>query len=219
MTLFTRWIRRTFNDPQIVLLVLILLGAFVAVSFLSDALAPVIAAIVIAFLLDGPSNWLQKQGMGPLYATSIMFLSFVALLILALVLVLPPLTGQVVQFVDLLPKMVERLRDAMLKLPQTYPGLVTESFVRDIMDTMTNQLSGMGKDVVARTLTGVTSVITLGVYAILVSVMVFFFMKDKHKIMAWLAGFLPSHRPLADRVWVEVVAARGIMPVARRMRF
>ncbi len=209
MTLFSRWFKRTLNDPQIMLLVLVLLGAFVLLSFLSDALAPVIAAVVIAFLLDGPSNWLQRRGMGALMATSIMFLSFVAVLILGLVLVLPPLTGQVVQFVDLLPKMVERLRDVMLKLPQTYPGLVTESFVRDIMDTMTSQLTGMGKEVVTRTLTGVTSVVVLGVYAILVSVMVFFFMKDKHKILGWLGGFLPIHRPLADRVWDEVVARAG----------
>jgi len=209
MTLVGRWIRRTLDDPQIVLLIVVLTGAVLAITLLADALAPVIAAVVIAFLLDAPMGWLRAHGFNNLAAASVVSLAFIAFIAVLAFLILPPIAGQVVQFVDLLPNMVARVRNALLELPQAYPGLITEGFVRDVMDAMAGQLSNLGSEVVSSTLTGVTSAITLGVYAILVSVMLFFFLKDKKKILSWLGGLLPPDRPLVDSVWREVVERAG----------
>lgn len=209
MTLITRWFQRTFNDPQLLMLLVVLAGGAVALFLFAGALTPVIAALVIAFLLDGPANWLRRRGLSNLAATWIVFIGFLAFLAIAAFVILPPLSGQIVQFVDLLPKMVGRLRDAMLTLPDSYPGLVTESFVRDIMDSMSGELSGLGSNIVGRTLSGVRGVITATVYAILILVLLFFFLKDKRVITAWMGGFLPAHRTLLDRVRNEVVDRAG----------
>lgn len=209
MTLVGKWFRRTFNDPQIVLLIAVLLTAILVITFLADALAPVIAAVVIAFVLDAPADWLRRRGVRNLLAATAVTLLFIGFVILCALLILPPITGQIVQFFDLLPNMISRLRTALLALPEAYPGLITETFVRDVMDAMAGQLSGLGRQVVTSTLTGVTSVITLGVYALLVTVMVFFFLKDKEMILAWLGRLLPPERPLVDRVWREVVERAG----------
>lgn len=209
MTPIARWFKRSFNDPQLLMLMLLLLAGAAALFLFADALTPVIAAIVIAFLLDGPAAWLRRRGLSNLLASWIVFLGFLAFLAIAGLVILPPLSGQIVQFVDLLPNMVGRLREALLTLPASYPGLVTEGFVRDIMDSMAGELSGLGSNIVGRTLSGVQGAITLTVYLILISVLLFFFLKDKQAILGWMGGFLPARRPLLDRVWEEVVERAG----------
>ncbi|GAB4575831.1 MAG: AI-2E family transporter [Rhodothalassiaceae bacterium] len=209
MSVISRWLRRIFDDPQILLLLLLIAGAFAAILLLGAALSPVIAAIVIAFLLDGPASWLKRQGIGALGATLILYAVFLALIGLGLFFVLPPLSDQIVQFVDLLPRMYARLRESLLELPRAYPGIVTETFVRDALDQIGRQISSLGSGMVLTTITGITGLMTMAVYGILVSVMLFFFLKDKEMILAWLGSFLPAHRPLADRVWREVVARAG----------
>src|SRR5690625_7084574 len=44
---------------------------------------------------------------------------------------------------------------------------------------------------------------------VLIPVLVFFFLKDKHRLMAWFAQYLPSDRALVTRVWQEVDAQIG----------
>ena len=44
------------------------------------------------------------------------------------------------------------------------------------------------------------------VYVILVPVLVFFLIKDKDRLIAWLTGFLPHERQLSTQVWSEVNA-------------
>ena len=34
--------------------------------------------------------------------------------------------------------------------------------------------------------------------------LVFFFLKDREKILDWLGGFLPAERPLLRRIWTEM---------------
>jgi putative permease len=51
---------------------------------------------------------------------------------------------------------------------------------------------------------GVRSLITLLVYLILVPLMVFFFLKDKDRILGWAVAFLPEDRALTTRVWRDV---------------
>ncbi|MFQ5347768.1 MAG: AI-2E family transporter [Rhodothalassiaceae bacterium] len=209
MTVFGRWLRSLLDNPQLLLLLGIVLAALLAVTLFSQALAPVIAAIVIAFLLDGPVMWLERRGLSRAPATLLVFVAFLAFIALMLVLFLPPLSGQLAQFFETLPHMIGRLRQGLLTLPAYYPGLVTEAFIRGLLDSAATDLSGLGRDLLGHTLAGLRSVVTIAVYVVLVPVMVFFFLKDKRAILGWVAGFLPRERTLVVGVWREVVARAG----------
>ena len=50
----------------------------------------------------------------------------------------------------------------------------------------------------------VVSVITRLVYAIIMPLLVFFFLKDKWLILNWASAFLPKNRKLAKTVWKDV---------------
>ena len=83
MNVVSEWYQRTFADPQVVLLVLLLVGALLLVNFFGQMLAPAIAAVVIAFLLDGPAGRLREKGLSNPLAVSIVFVTFLALAVVA----------------------------------------------------------------------------------------------------------------------------------------
>ena len=66
------------------------------------------------------------------------------------------------------------------------------------------ELGGLGQQLVTRSLATIPSILTLLVYMILIPILVFFFLKDRRQILAWLATFLPTERPLLRRIWSEM---------------
>ena len=84
MDLLKAWFKRTFSDPQVVLLGLILLVGFLVVIGLGRMLAPVFASIVIAYLLEAVVIRLQRMGMKRLLAVVLVFLLFMAILVFLL---------------------------------------------------------------------------------------------------------------------------------------
>ena len=61
MQVVTAWFKRYFSDPQIVFLTLFLVLIFGVVLTMGDMLAPVLASIVIAYLLEGIVNQLETR--------------------------------------------------------------------------------------------------------------------------------------------------------------
>ncbi len=61
MNLLTSWFRRTFADPQVVILGIVLVVGVAVVVGLGRMLAPVFASIVIAYLLEAAVVQLQRD--------------------------------------------------------------------------------------------------------------------------------------------------------------
>ena len=62
----------------------------------------------------------------------------------------------------------------------------------------------LGQRAVSFSLDSVVGVITFFVYLILMPLMVFFLLKDKHVILTWLGYFLPNERRLIHQVWKDL---------------
>merc|ERR1711969_286939 len=91
------WFVRNFSDPQVVVLAVLLVSGIAVVVFLGNLLAPVLAGLVIAYLLDGPTEALKRRGLPHLAAVCTVFLGFLAASVFALVAVVPLLSEQVAQ--------------------------------------------------------------------------------------------------------------------------
>ena len=204
MHVIRTWFRRYFSDPQAVLLAVLLIAGFAVIMLMGEMLAPAIAAIVIAYLLDSPVQFLRRLNLPHLTAVIVVFLGFIGLALFALFTVLPLVTAQFAQLVASLPSMMGRIQDALLKLPESYPALIDEAQVLDIMARLRSELLSAGQYILQFSLDNVANLVTVVVYAILVPLMVFFFLKDKDKVIAWVQGFLPRERELVNRVWHEV---------------
>lgn len=60
--MLNRWYKRRFSDPHAVSLVMILLGGFLTIYFFGHLIAPLLVAIVLAYLLEWPVMRLKPFG-------------------------------------------------------------------------------------------------------------------------------------------------------------
>ncbi len=204
MNVVKEWYRRNFSDPQVVSLVLLLATGFVIVYFFGRMLVPFFASLIIAYLLDGLVRLLVRRGVPRLPAIVLVFTLFMALLLLVFFWVLPLLIGQITQLFHQLPVMVTEAQKALLQLPERYPRFISEENIREIFGAVRAELGRMGQIVLSISLASIMGLITLLIYLVLMPLLVFFFLKDKEAILAWVVDLLPSERGLASQVWREV---------------
>ncbi|MGI9228014.1 MAG: AI-2E family transporter [Gammaproteobacteria bacterium] len=201
------WYQRHFSDPQVVILALFLIIGFAIVLIAGDILAPLLASIVIAYVLDGAVEILQRSKLPRLIALIFVFLAFIALLLLIIFGLIPKLSYQFTQFLRELPNMIAQGQNLLMQLPEKYPSLTqifTEEQIKELIWSIRSQLISAGHDFITQPLESVVGIITIMVYLILVPLLVFFFLKDKDKILEWVEGFLPAKRELTNEVWFEV---------------
>ncbi|MDZ7787141.1 MAG: AI-2E family transporter [Halofilum sp. (in: g-proteobacteria)] len=198
------WYRRNFSDPQAVILVILLVAGFSVVLFAGDILAPVLVALILAYLLEGVVMALERWGVPRLAAVSFVVLGFIFLAVIILLGLAPLLSRQVAQLLREVPGMVSQGQQALLRLPEMYPTLFTEQQVRELIGTLHAEVADFGRAVLSVSLAQAVSVFAFIIYVILVPLLVFFMLKDKDRMLAWAQDFLPRRRELSFQVWQEV---------------
>ncbi len=89
LEMFMHCYRGRFSDPDAFALVVILVAGFGIIFFFSGLLAPLLVAFVLAYLLEWPTVRLQSIGCSRRWATSIVLVVFVGILLLMAFVVLP----------------------------------------------------------------------------------------------------------------------------------
>jgi len=198
------WFEHHLADPQVMGLAVVLLAGFFVVYLTGEMLAPVIASVIIAYLLEGLVAVFQRNGLPRLVAVSLVFLIFTAFMVFVTFALLPLLSRQATQLFQLLPDMLTSGQDALMRLPQLYPQLFSEAQIRDLINSIRVEALSYGQHVVSMSVSSVVSVITIAVYVVLMPLLVFFFLKDKNRIINWFVRFLPqeSDEPIDDAVFV-----------------
>lgn len=204
MDLLKAWFKRTFSDPQIIILGLILLVSALVIFGLGRMLAPVFASLVIAYLLEAIVQSLQRLGLGRVWSVLVVFLLFLAVLVFLLFGLVPMLSRQLTQLVQQLPNYIAQGQEMVAALPQRYPQLISEAQIQTIFANLSSELGRAGQQLLTWSLASVASVLGLLVFLVLVPVLVFFFLKDKEQLVSWLVDFLPSERHLVNNIWTEV---------------
>ena len=203
------WYRRYFTDPQASLLVILLAFGLIIFLIMGKMLAPLLAALVIAYLLEGAVSKLQMKDITRFASVNIVYSLFLVFMAYILFGLMPLLYRQVSQFFQEVPEMIRNIQELLLRLPEQYPDLISEEYVWELNSNIRDSFSELGQSVLSFSLASMPAVITILVYLILVPLMIFFFLKDKKIVIAWLARFLPKERQLVDEVWVEMDAQIG----------
>lgn len=198
-----RWFKKYLSDSQAVYLALLLAGGFAVITFFGEALLPVFAAVVIAYLLDDMVGFLGRRGAPRMRGVILVYLVFVTLFVFVFFGLVPLLSRQVTALFQELPNMVSQGQQLLANLPEHYP-FITEEQIRQIMAAINSELALVGKNVVSFSLSSLAGLITLVVYLVLLPLLVFFFLKDEALILAWIRGFLPAERALMAKVWREM---------------
>jgi len=202
--LLNDWYNKHFNDPQVAILAILLLLCATLLYFFGDILAPLIAAIMIAYLLDGAVSFLKSKRIPNFIALTITFSVFIIMLLIVLFILAPLLFQQTTQFVLEVPKMMAQGQELIMQLPEKYPNVISTKQVSDILIEIRTQITDLSQAIVSFSLSSVSDLLTFMVYLVVVPLLIFFFLKDKNQILKWFGVFLPSDRKLVSTIWKEM---------------
>ena len=280
MQLIKEWFRRNFSNPQVVFLALLLGLVFGLIMFMGNMLAPLLIALVLAYLLDGIVLRIQRHKVPRLIAVIVVYVFFMISFLLLILGVVPNMFQQTRSFVvNDLPEIVKKITPELQHAYQRYEEFKREKFklpefstdepeedavaeagaekldepeselarylpvdpvhaptnkvsatpptdstpasapnpaveieaeepplidLELITEEIEAQISSLGKRIGSNALGSIAGVVTFLVYLVLVPVLVFFFLKDKERIIRWTSRFMPKESQLAVRVWHDV---------------
>ena len=199
-----QWYERHFTDPQTVIFAFILISGAVMILVLNNHLMPILISIIVAYLFEGLVVRLSPLGINRVTAASLVTTLILAAIVVVLFVLLPMLSQQISGLLSELPQMVGRVQTLLLELPEKYPELVSAQEIEDLIVLARYEVTAIGQKAVSMSLASVVGAITVLVYMILIPLMVFFFLRDKDKIVHWLSDFLPKERRLLHNMWAEL---------------
>ncbi|MGB0847832.1 MAG: AI-2E family transporter [Thiolinea sp.] len=202
--LLNDWYNEHFSNPQVAILALLLIFGLGTVVFAGDILAPLLAAMIIAYLLDGGVDFLRTYKVPRFISVLLVFSFFILLLLLILFVLAPLLFKQATQFVLEIPGMLATGQSVVMLLPEKYPAFVSEQVVLEILAAVKSQVTSASQQILSFSVASVFDIIAFMVYLIVVPLLVFFFLKDKRMIIDWFGKFLPRDKGLVVQVWNEV---------------
>ncbi|MCE9786972.1 AI-2E family transporter [Shewanella chilikensis] len=201
----SRWYQARFSDPQALTLLFILLGIALTIYFAGGLLMPLLVALVLAFLLEWPVAQMARVGVSRTAAASLVLILFIGLMILLSFGLIPSIWRQGAALLSDLPNMLDKGIILLQEQAQQYPQFIST----DQLDTMVSEIKKLLDtqhllDIATQLLGYSASLLVLMVYAILVPLLVFFFLKDKDELIRGSKRFFPSNRELARKVWFEM---------------
>ncbi|MBS9778161.1 MAG: AI-2E family transporter [Gammaproteobacteria bacterium] len=206
MTSIFNPVKKLFLNTQFTAMIFFIAVIVFLVIYMGGILAPFFAAVVVAYLLEGVVFRLTKHGwVSRFFVVNIVFLLFLVFVISLLIWAVPEIGSQGKQAAANIPVYLNAGQDLILKLPESYPNLINKEQALTVVNNISGELSVMAKSALSG---GVIAplVKTLGllIYLILVPVMVYFLLKDKHAILAYLKRLLPLENPFLESVWQDV---------------
>lgn len=195
---------RYFHDEESVILLLLLAVGSVVLYFFGGVLAPLITAVIIAYLMQGLVTILLRYGLSQRLAFALVYMLFIGIFLLLLLFLLPQAWNQLRQLLTALPNLISQWQSSLMLLPENYPSLFSEQQIQDFIIGVRGEVGGYGQTVLAYSLASIPSIIAWVVFIVLVPILVFFMMKDKDQLALWIGNFLPRNRPLMSRIWIEM---------------
>ncbi|RTE87035.1 MULTISPECIES: AI-2E family transporter [Gammaproteobacteria] len=198
------WFQKRFSDPNLVALTLMLVVGFVILLTMGSILAPVIAAIALAYLLEWPVSKCEQLGLRRLPAALIVFAVFMTIFILLIVFLVPVIWQQSVNLLQELPLIAEAWQDLVERAEEIAPSFIEPRQIELFTQRINNRLLEIGQSLLDRSLGTIYVFASLLVYLIIVPLMVFFMLKDKDILLSHFERVLPEQRRKIQQVGYEM---------------
>ncbi len=202
------WFEKHFSDPQAIILVAILVLGAILVLYWGSILTPVLAGIIIAYVLEGLVCRFNRLGLPRFFAFLLSYALFITALSLTLFVLVPLVISQVSQLITDFPHILNKVQQLIVAIAERYPVLADQE-IEKMLGGFSTELVSVGQKVVSVSLSSVVDVFTVLVYLVVVPLLVFFLLKDKVEILSWFRRFVPEDRGLAYSVWKEVDVKMG----------
>ena len=202
--LLNDFLDRYFHDEESLILLILLAVGLALLVLIGEILGPLIAAIVIAYLMQGLVNLLLRYGASARLAFLLVYALFISLFAVMLLYLMPRAWDQLRLLVNEIPNLLSAWQTTLMSLPENYPMLFPEDQVETFIDGLGGELGGFGQRILEYSLASLPNVFGWVIFLVLVPILVFFVMKDKDDLVLWVGNFLPRNRPLMIRIWKEM---------------
>lgn len=199
-------IRRVFSNPSLVALMVFSFTLGLLFYFLGRWLLPFVISVIIAYFLDEIIQKFERIGVRRMPALVFVFILFATAIAYLLMVVLPMIVNQAKNLVRVLPHYLSIGHDKLMILPEKFPSFFNQEAIDGLILAISSNLTSYSQEFVAgnRIFASVIALTTAVVLGVLIPVMVFFLLKDKKQILAWLSHFMPSNRQIIYDVWREI---------------
>ena len=198
------WYTDNFTDPNQVSLALVLIFSIIVTYILVQTIAPILVAIVLAYMLEGLVQHLMKITKATRhFSVIVVFFLFLIISILTLFMLLPLLLDQLTLLVKSLPEIFNKSKQLILGLYDENE-YIPKDYIDNIFLGLQGETSKVGNSIFTFSLASAGGLFAIIVYAILVPIMIFFMLFDKEIINSWIARFFPKKLELTRRAYLEL---------------
>ena len=142
------WFEKHFSDPQAIILITFLVLGSILILYWGEILTPVIASIVIAYILEGLVCKITNLGMPRFAAFLISYALFVTAVTLTLFGLVPLVISQVSQLVVDFPRILNKVQELLLAIPEQYP-IFADQEIEKMLGSFSTELVGVGQTLVS----------------------------------------------------------------------
>lgn len=198
------WYADNLTDPNQVSLALVLIFSIILTYIIVQTIAPILVAIVLAYMLEGLVQHLMKITTATRhFSVIVVFFLFLIISILTLFMLLPLLLDQLTLLVKSLPEIFNKSKQLILGLYDENE-YIPKDYINNIFLGLQGETSKVGNSIFTFSLTSAGGLFAIIVYAILVPIMIFFMLFDKETINSWIARFFPKKLELTRRAYSEL---------------
>ena len=203
LDLLKKLIERFFFNEETVYFAIFLLASFLLLFYFGGILLPILISLVIAFLLNGLVHALENLRFPRWLSLTTSLIVFFALYT-SLFLILPVIGSQINSFIQTLPNIVESLQDVLSNLASSYPEYFSEDELPNLFANLGSQLNTLLAQALGQIAGTISFAFSALIYAILIPLMVFFFVKDKETLLPLISFFAPEQKGLMDSIFNEM---------------
>ncbi len=170
---------------------------------LGDVILPFIVGLAIAYFLDPVADRLERLGLGRLWATVIISIFALTIVIIAVLIVVPVLVQQTGDLINRAPALFEQLRAF---LAEQFPSFMDEtSPLRQSLASIGTTIQSRGGEVLTQLVSSAMGVVSFLVFIVVVPVVAFYMLMDWDRMVARIDALLPrDHRPTIRRLASEI---------------
>lgn len=185
---------------------LVVLGVL-AVLWLAAQIASVLLLVFLASILAagalGPANWLRRNGVPEVLAVVGTYLAVAAVLVVAVLVIVPPVVTQIAELAKSAPDTVTSVADRLRPVLSPFGITVNSSSLSSLAADQLGSLSGVVGSIpftVATTVADLLAVVFLSVFILL----------ERHAARAWVVRFVaPSDRNTLENLTDQAALKLG----------
>jgi len=193
-----KFFNRFFSNEESIYFAILLVSTFVFILLFGNVLLPVFISLVIAFLLNGLMVTLISFNFSRRISISITLLVFFGFY-MSLFTALPSLGTQINNLLQNLPTIVASFQETLSNM-----NSFSEADVELIFSNLSSQISNLLSSALGQLAGTVSLMFNAILYAIMIPLMVFFFLKDKEELLPLAASVLPTDNDFMRTVFTEM---------------